>query len=124
MLRSPLAAKLRGFLNDALNDTDMLPGKAALKTRIEEEFDGVPGLDKAKLEEAFIKYAKLGQDKSKRFDARAAITEATVQVVSKLEAADRLIDAPEEDEVDVAALADEVRDPHGASAQVESWFAE
>ena len=124
ILRSELATKLRGFLGDALNDHDQLPGKAALKTRIEEEFGDVAGLDKAKLEEAFIKYAKLGQDKSKRFDARAAITEATLTVVTKLEKADKLIDAPEEDEYDAGALADKARDPYGHSAAVDAWFSE
>jgi hypothetical protein len=95
-LNGELGTKLRNFLNDALVDAGDLPSKSALRAQIEEEFGDVEGINPEKLAEVFVDFARRGQDRSKRFDLRGHINETALNIVTKLEEADRLMPVQEE----------------------------
>ena len=99
-------AKLRNFLNDALRDARYLPGKKELRARIEEEF-GDTGLNADKLAEAYVEFARRGQDRRARWGLRGHINETVIKVVTKLEEDDRLMDVPKEEVIDAGKIAED-----------------
>jgi hypothetical protein len=111
-LNSELGAKLTNFLGNALVDASDLPGKSALRAMVEEEFGDVAGLDKDKLYDAFVGFAQRGQDRSKRFELRGIIYETVVNVVTKLEEADRLMPVEEASDEEIAAATAKAADPY------------
>jgi hypothetical protein len=112
-LNSPLGTKLTNFLGNALVDAGDLPSKSTLRAQIAEEFGDVEGISTEKLAEVFVDFAKRGQDRSKRFDLRGHIAEMVVNVVTKLEEADRLMPVPEEPTAEeLAAAVEKASDPY------------
>lgn len=113
LLRSPVGRKITDLLNDALDDARFLPGKAALRERIAEEFGDVEGVDQDKLYNLFCEMARRGQDRSKRFELRGSIFEIAIKVSGKLEADDRLVPIEEPSDDEVKAAVDKADDPYG-----------
>jgi hypothetical protein len=111
-LNGPLGSKIKEFLGSALVDAADLPGKTALRARIAEEFGDVEGIDQDKLYDAFLDYARRGQDKSKRWGLRGHIFEVTLNIVTKLEEADRLMPVETETDDEIAAAVEKGLDPY------------
>lgn len=111
-LNSDMGRKIRAFFDAAITDADRLPGKAALKAQIAEEFGDVPGINADKLGETFVAFARRAQRDSgvSRWRLRGEVVELTDQLVDRLEKADRLIEAPEPEVIDVGALSDSAQD--------------
>lgn len=107
-LDSKLGRKLRDFLNDAVTDSRALPGKAALRARIEDEFGDVAGIDQDRLFNLFSEMARRAQEPGTRWDLRQTVTDVTARVVTKLDEADRLVEPDEEESIDVGAIADDI----------------
>lgn len=119
-INSDIGVKIRAFFDDALKDADQLPGRAALKARIAEDFGDVPGINADKLGETFVAFARRAQRSEEgglghRFDLKGQIVELTDQLVGKLEAADRIIEVEDDEPVDMTAVADAATDSFGKS---------
>lgn len=122
-LTSGLGQELRNFFNGALADASDLPTKSGLKALIAEKFGDVQGVNPDKLAEAFVEFARRGQDRGARFELRGHVDELVLTLTTRLEEADRLIDVEEDEPVDAASLADEVdgADFIGGKAAKESF---
>lgn len=98
-INSPVGKKIRELMNSALQDADQLPRASEVKAQIAVDFEGVPGINQAKLYETFVMFAKKGQRDSDgllhRFDQRSHITELADQLVMRLDKHDRVLDLPD-----------------------------
>jgi hypothetical protein len=103
---------LRPIFRNLIQDARDLPSRTELRERINE---AVPGAD-AKVKEAlFTKAVELAQKAQAEgrdawFDLRGSADRLVLTVVEGLEAADRLVPLPAEEEVDVKSLANAIED--------------
>ncbi len=107
-IQSPTGKSLRAFFEGALTDADQLPGKAALQKEAAELAEQIPGVNAAKLVEAYTTYARKAQDRGARFRLRGEVLQLAGALVERIEEADRIVPVEPDEVVDLDALADRV----------------
>lgn len=116
------AGELRRLLSNLLQDQRYLPGRRELEQEIARIFpeDEFADTTRQEVYDAAVRYAKLGQDRRRRFELRGQIDNYTLKVADALEEADRLFEAEaDEEELDAAALADGVENANRPTVDVE-----
>jgi hypothetical protein len=103
-LDSKLGTRLKEFLGSAINDARDLPGKAALRAEIEEQFGSLSKERQDKLYNAFCELARRAQDPGARWDLGQVSLDIAARVAHKVSEEDRLIEPATEDKIDVGAV--------------------
>lgn len=108
-ISSGLGQEIRNLLNDAVRDSRYLMGRRELNERLMEI---LPTEDMAPVRDAlatkFKQYAEKAQDHGARWGLRGQISELALHVVTEMEKGDRIMPVPEEEVIDVGAVADDI----------------
>jgi hypothetical protein len=103
-LGSKMGRALKEFLGGAVTDARNLPGKAALRARIEEEFGTLSQERQDKLYNAYCELARRAADPASRWELGQVATDISARVAHKVNAEDRIVEPEAEEVIDVDAV--------------------